>query len=355
MKTIRILSLSFLALTLATGHVGAQSTDKTITSAIGGASSGIKSLWKSTPQKMAPAVESGDARFCGIAPDGNFLFQLLHGEGGPEKVRRTFVVLDSKNGATLQVLGTEPPTEGTVEWTSESRWLPDGRFLDVGHTFIQASKRAGIRFRVIDTAVGKVTERLIAFDNPSQDGLSNRPVGWIGMMTTATRMTGDVFRLRNNAFLAELDSSSLKTKRFLEAPSQGRVLIDTPLKNGCTWHFQSGAASQSDKVMYTQFGAAPKEVSLEESKKLHEDQIISEVTHPRTADPVVLESSQVESKIEIKLTDSKSIEADIGRDNSEATAKAIKCGEYLIIEVRTKLTESGSKQIGHMVFSLDQR
>lgn len=336
-----------------------------------------KPLFALTPAKLvAPSKDAYTMLCLGSDPNGKFLFQA---ESEDSRQGPLFVIVDPKTGIPIKRISTAPKPKETVEWISESRWLPDGRFLYVGVTRgvlkdgegkSQGKVNVGVSLRIINTVNGTVSERLIPFDDPSGEGMSKGFCSWSGSGCVEGKASEGRLLLSNSYFTAELNLDSLKTLRTAKNPDIKGFYTpgDYLVKNGRLWEIQIAGGA---KYFITEFDKMPRELNEEEFKLLRESKKIEDVPHAKTEEIEFVahvekgreEKGQKEEgrrgfngsfrrsedKLLIAYNKDKTLEVKLGAINADCTTSVFRCGLKLLIYVYAPENVKGPRQRGLIV------
>lgn len=328
----------------------------------------VKPLWVTTAAKLLASLQGDYSLSCqGSDPNGNFLFRAESTQGP------IFILVDPKTGKPIKRIATVPNPKQTVEWTAQARFLPDGRFLDVGvrrglledeKEYPQGKVQVGVNLRVIDTVTGTIVERLIPFDDPSGEGMSTKPCWWTGQVCAKSKAWKDNLYLSNQHFIAELNADSLQTERSLVRPEIKAALVTDelgPLQNGCAWFVQGvdGKAGEAGwKFILGEFGKEPREISRDDYGRMTKELKIEEIAHPKIGqmefvareDGAKKELLQRDgSKLAITHRGPKTVIVDLGAANTDGKAVVERCGEYYFISVYLKDKDGVGRQRGLIV------
>jgi hypothetical protein len=310
-----------------------------------------KPLFALTPAKLvAPLQGAYGLRCLGSDPNGKF---VIEARSEDQQQGPLFLVIDPKTGNPVKRIPTGTKPKETVEWTSESRWLPDGRFLYVGVTRgtlkdgdkspAQGRVKVGVSLRLINAIAGTVSERLIPFDDPLGEGMSKGFCSWSGSGCVQGRVSEGRLLLSNGYFVAELDLASLKTLRSLTPPDIDgfRTPGDYLVKNGRLWEIQR---NDGTKYFLTEFDKAPREINAEEFKRISESQKIENVLNTKTNEAKFFARegqgrvgndliSRDGAKLFVAYKKPKMMEVNLGATNTDCTTMVWQCGEYFLVDV----------------------
>ena len=329
----------------------------------------MKHLWaRSTAKLVSPAQGDYQLSCQGGDQIGNFLFRADSAQGP------LFVVVDSKTGKPLKQIATSPNPKQTLEWTAQSRFLPDGLFLHVGvrrglledeKEYPQGKVQVGVNIRVINTVTAGIVERLIPFDDPTGNGLSKGPCSWTGQVCVNAKAWQSKIYLSNKHFIAELNADSLQTERFvmfpeIYRPAKGLVMDELgPLQHGCVWFVQDGKTGEEGwKFILGELGKEPREISRAEYRRMAEDFKIEEVAHPKTKQVEFLARENGFQKeliqrngsiLTITYQPTKTMNVDLGAANAETKAVIERCGNYYFIYVSLDEGNGRMRQKGVIV------
>lgn len=353
---LRSLKIVSALLIFHSGHASSQNTNEPHQSS----SVVAKPLWALTPTKLVEPLQGDFAVWSlGSNPDGNLLLKIT--DSGDWTKPPVFVVVDPKSGKQIRRIVTAAKPKDTGEWTSESKWLPDGRFLHVGVTrgilknegekgaMAQGKVSVGISIRIINTANGSVLERLVPFDDPSGEGMSKGFCSWSAQVCVDSKIWGNRLMMSSPYFVAEFDANSLKLVRSFVSPAFDG--FNTPgnylLKNGRLWDIQR---NEGEKYFLKEFEKQLQEVSAEEMKRISKDQGIEELAHPKTKEAKFFAREngvgkdlihQEGAKLLITYTDSKTMEVFLGASNADSTVSLQQVGNLFLIHVMAKNSEKG--------------
>lgn len=317
----------------------------------------IRPLWTLTPEKLlAPLPGDFNALCVGSDPNGNLLFQI---DDAAETSRGPiFVLVEPKTGKPIRVFRTAAKPKDTVEWTSQTKWLPDGRFLQVAVTrgslkdeekeMPQGKVNVGVKLRILNTTKGTVSERLFPFDDPSAEGMSKGFCSWAGQRCVESKLWDKRLLVSNLYFVAELDPTTLKTTRFTLPPDVAgfKPPGDYLIKNGRLWEIQREGGS---KYFVTEFDKPPREISVEEMNRIVKEQKIEEIAHPKTNEAKFLAREDEKGKeftgrggelirhegekLFITPKGLKTMEVDLGASSSDSTVGLKKVGNLFLIDI----------------------